>query len=185
MENERFNDPALSEKLENRIHTELLSVSKELTERGQTIAAAESLTGGLFSAFCVDIPGSSEWFMEGFVTYSLKAKIERLGIPEELIEQNTMIDADVALEMAKNARKTSGADYAVSMTGLAGPFFHSDGTPYPMDPRHQPGLLFVACAGPNGEAVHRFVLTGARNDVRRQAVLKAVLLLKNVMKTEE
>lgn len=185
MENERFNDIALSAELESRIHAELAAISKQLKARGQTVAAAESLTGGFFSAFCVDIPGSSEWFMEGFVTYSLKAKIERLGIPAELIEQNTMIDADVALEMAKGARKTSGADYAVSMTGLAGPFFHSDGTPYPMDPRHQPGLVFVACACDQGETVRRFVLTGSRAEIRRKAVLKAVLLLKNVMQSEE
>lgn len=185
MGSDRFNDIMDYTEIEGTIHGELMAIAQELTSRGETIAAAESLTGGLFSALCVDIPGSSEWFMEGFITYSLKAKIERLGVPAELIEKNSMIDAEVALEMAKGALKASGADYAVSMTGLAGPFFHSDGTPYPIDPRHIPGLLFVACACDKGETVHRFVLTGTRGEIRRKAVLKAVQLLKNVMHSEE
>lgn len=185
MGNERFNDTALCAELDISIHKELVDMAKELTARGETIAAAESLTGGLLSAYCVDIPGSSEWFMEGFVTYSLKAKIERLGVSAELIEKNTMIDAEVALEMARGARKASGADYAVSMSGLAGPFFHSDGTPYPMDPRHVPGLVYVAGSCERGEVVHRYVLTGTRAEIRRLAVLKGVQLLANMMQIGE
>ena len=185
MGNERFNDTVLSEELESLIRAELRPIAKALTERGKTFAAAESLTGGLLSAYCVDIPGSSEWFLEGFVTYSLKAKIEHLGVSAELIEKNTMVDAEVALEMAKGARRMSGSDYAVAMSGLAGPFFRLDGTPYPMDPRHVPGLVFVACAGEEGESVHRFVLTGTRAEIRRMAVLKAVRMLANILQIGE
>lgn len=185
MGNERFNDTALSAELESLIHAELRPIAKELTARSKTFAAAESLTGGLLSAYCVDIPGSSEWFMEGFVTYSLKAKLERLNVPAELIEKNTMVDADVAIVMARGAREASGADYAVSMTGLAGPFFRADGSPYPMDPRHVPGLVFVACSSEKGETVHRYVLTGTRAEIRRMAVLKAVRMLANLLQIGE
>ncbi|MBR5949433.1 MAG: CinA family protein [Clostridia bacterium] len=185
MGNDRFNDTALSAELESLIHAELLPIAKELTARGETFSAAESLTGGLMSAYCVDIPGSSEWFLEGFVTYSPKAKIDHLGVPAELIEKNTMVDAEVTLEMARGARRESGSDYSVAMSGLSGPFFHSDGTPYPMDPRHVPGLVFVACSSEKGEAVHRYVLTGTRAEIRRMTVLKAVQMLANMLQIGE
>ncbi len=182
MENERSCETALVSELEARIRAELLPIAAELKARGQSVTAAESLSGGLMSAFFVDIPGSSDWFSDGFVVYSNEAKEKRLGVPKALLDGNTAVDAEVAIEMARGARRMSGADYAVSLTGLAGPFFNPDGSPIPLDPRHVPGLVFIGCASETGEAVRRFEFSGTRAEIRRKSVLKAVLMLKNMMK---
>lgn len=185
MGNERYYYSPFSAELEDTIHAELDPIAKALIERKQKVTTAESLTGGLMSAYFVDMPGCSEWFSEGFVVYSAEAKIDRLGVSAELIERNTMLDAEVALEMAKGALRVTGCDYSVSMCGLGGPFFRKDGTPIPMDPRHSPGLTFVACACKYGEAVHTYTLTGSRPEIRRIAVLKAVRMLANMMNIVE
>lgn len=181
LNNERYYYSTYSAELDEMIHAELGPIADALIERKQKITAAESLTGGLMSAYFVDMPGCSEWFSEGFVVYSAEAKIDRLGVSSELIEKNTMLDSEVALEMAKGALRITGCDYSVAMCGLGGPFFHSDGTPIPMDPRHSPGLTFVACACKHGAAVHTYTLMGSRPEIRRLAVLKAVRMLSNMM----
>lgn len=175
-------DPSRLVELENEIHALLSPVARALTERGERVSAAESLTGGLLSAAFVDIPGSSNWFSDGFVTYSDEAKVRRLGVSAELIRSNTAVNAEVALAMASGALQKSGADHALALTGLAGPFEDEHGVPYALDPRHERGLTFIAYASRHGEAVRRFVFSGNRAEIRRKAVLKAVLMLANMMK---
>lgn len=89
--------------------------------RGDTIAAAESCTGGMISAALTDIPGSSDVFDRGFVTYSNVAKIEMLGVPTQLIEAYGAVSEEVARTMAEGALKRSDASIAISVTGIAGP----------------------------------------------------------------
>ncbi len=169
--------------LDESINREITALAAMLLEKKLRVTAAESLTGGMISSSFVDVPGSSDWFSYGFVTYSNEAKTEMVGVPAKLIEENTAVDAEVGLEMAKGALNRSGADAAVAVTGLAGPFSDANGVPYPMDPRHVPGLVFIACAAKNGASVRRCVFTGSRTMIRKKTVLSAVRMLKKLVQS--
>lgn len=86
-----------------------------------TLATAESCTGGLVAAACTDLPGSSQWFERGFVTYSNAAKTELLGVDAALIERDGAVSESVAMAMVQGAIKHSRAEVAVAVTGIAGP----------------------------------------------------------------
>lgn len=102
--------------------TELAEVvGRELIDSGTTIATAESCTGGLVAEHLTRVPGISVVYLEGFVTYSDRAKVERLGVPAELIERCGAVSPEVAAAMARGAAERSGARLAVSVTGIAGP----------------------------------------------------------------
>ena len=90
-------------------------------ERGWTLATAESCTGGLVAARLTSVPGSSDVFLGGIVSYANEVKIGELGVPAELIEEHGAVSAEVAAAMARGARERLGADVAVSVTGVAGP----------------------------------------------------------------
>ncbi|HLX69602.1 MAG TPA: CinA family protein [Verrucomicrobiae bacterium] len=92
-----------------------------LTARKQTLAAAESCTGGYIAHLLTNVPGASEVFFAGLVTYSNRAKEKFLGVHSETLAQNGAVSEPVAREMAEGARKACGTDYAVSVTGIAGP----------------------------------------------------------------
>ncbi|HIW48219.1 MAG TPA: competence/damage-inducible protein A [Firmicutes bacterium] len=96
-------------------------VSKMLLERKETIAVAESLTGGMVASALVDYPGISASFLEGAVTYSNEAKMRRLGVKEETLQKYGAVSAQTAAEMAIGIAKTSGAGIGLSTTGIAGP----------------------------------------------------------------
>ncbi|MDH3493464.1 MAG: competence/damage-inducible protein A, partial [Acidobacteriota bacterium] len=96
-------------------------VGRALSEKKLTLAVAESCTGGLVAKRLTDIPGSSDFMVEGFVTYSNDAKTERLGVPKMAIDKHGAVSAEVAEAMAAGARDRAGSDIAVSITGIAGP----------------------------------------------------------------
>ena len=96
-------------------------VSKLLIARGWTLALAESCTGGLVCAALTDLPGSSDWFERGYITYSNQAKTECLGVPAETIESFGAVSEQVAKAMSEGAQKNAGVNVAVSITGIAGP----------------------------------------------------------------
>jgi nicotinamide-nucleotide amidase len=97
-----------------------------LRERQWRLACAESCTGGLIAAACTELAGSSDWFERGVVSYSNEAKVALLGVPPSLIESHGAVSEPVARAMAEGIARASGADLAVSVTGIAGP---SGGTP--------------------------------------------------------
>jgi nicotinamide-nucleotide amidase len=101
-------------------------VARRLIASGRTLATAESCTGGLVAELLTRVPGISAVFLEGFVTYSNRAKVERLGVSPALIEQHGAVSAEVAAAMARGAAERAGARLAVSVTGIAGP---EGGTP--------------------------------------------------------
>ena len=124
------------------------AVGQALVRAGRTLAAAESCTGGLVGKLCTDVAGSSAWYLEGAITYSNAAKSRQLGVPEALIAAHGAVSEEVARAMAEGMRERSGADYALAITGIAGP---SGGTP------DKPvGTIHFALAGPEGTShVHR------------------------------
>lgn len=140
-----------------------------LTEKGAWASAAESLTGGLIASEIVRVAGSSRWFKEGCVTYTDEAKSARLLISSELIREHTAVSRPVAGAMAEGMLLTSGADIAVSATGLAGP--GPDGL------GRGAGLVFIGGATKTGSVTKEFSLSGSRTEIRRQTALHALRLM--------
>lgn len=145
-------------------------VGSILAKNKKTIAVAESCTGGLLSGKITSIPGSSEYFKEGIVTYSNEAKVRYLGVKEETLKNFGAVSEQTAAEMADGLRKISGADYAASVTGIAGP---SGGTP-----EKPVGLVYAAISGENIKHVIRLVLPGNRNEIRERTVNKVLDFLR-------
>jgi len=134
------------------------------------IATAESCTGGLISGAITEIPGSSEMFDRGFVTYSDESKSELLNVPEDFIEQFGSVSIPVAEEMAKGALSNSNADISIAVSGIAGPGGGSDEKPV--------GLVCFGIASKKGLLLHyKCNFTGDRDAVRRSTVKEALQLL--------
>lgn len=96
-------------------------VGRRLLQSGRHLCTAESCTGGWIAKALTDVAGSSQWFCEGFVTYSDEAKYRRLGVPRSLIARHGAVSQAVARAMAGGALKRTGAHVAVAVTGIAGP----------------------------------------------------------------
>ncbi len=123
-------------------------VTDLLSARGETVAVAESCTGGLVSKLLTDLPGSSTYFREAFITYCNEAKIARLGVPEATIAEHGAVSEATARAMAEGARAAAGTTWAISITGIAGPGGATETKPL--------GTTYVAVAGPTGTVhVHR------------------------------
>lgn len=142
-------------------------------DAGRRIALAESCTGGLVSAALTEISGSSDVFMVGIVTYSNAAKRIQLGVNADIIEREGAVSEDTAAAMARGALLASGADIAVSITGVAGPTGGTEEKPV--------GLVIFGVATRSGEQAvthrHQFDASGGRAGVRCQAALTALSLL--------
>lgn len=139
-----------------------------LLSRGQTVAAAESLTGGLVAAELTAAPGASRTVRGSVTAYATDVKHDVLGVDGALLAERGAVDGDVARRMAEGVRTLLGADWGVSTTGVAGPD--------PQDGKDV-GTVFVAVAGPGGAgAVRRLSLDGGRAEIRAGSV-RAVLAL--------
>lgn len=142
-------------------------VARLLEARGVCLATAESCTGGWISKSLTDIPGSSDWFEYGFVTYSNEAKETMLGVEPAIIEEHGAVSREVAVEMAIAARVVSEADLAVAVTGIAGPGGGTEDKPV--------GTVWFAWHGPERRAASRVeAFSGDRAAIRRQAVIAAL-----------
>lgn len=139
--------------------------------RGDLLASAESCTGGLLAAALTAIPGASDVFERGFVTYSNTAKSEMLGVPVWLIERHGSVSEDVARAMAGGALTHSRATLAVAITGIAGPGGGSEEKPV--------GLVHLAAARRDEPVRHKRLLLGdiGRNEIRRESVREGLGLL--------
>lgn len=143
-------------------------VVRRLTERGLTIATAESSTGGLAGHLLVTVPGASRVFAGGTAAYGLEAKRRWLGVPLETIEAHGSVHEATALAMARGAREALGVDLAVAETGIAG---SSD------NPDRPGGLWYIALVGPAGAArVERHLFEGDRLE-RLHAAARHMLAL--------
>lgn len=151
---------------------EFLSAARD---KGELVATAESCTAGLLAATLTAVPGCSDVFERGFVTYSNTAKSEMLGVPYWLIEKHGAVSEDVARAMAGGALTHSNASLAVAVTGIAGP---DGGTP-----EKPVGLVHFAAGRPEGPMHHERVVFGdlGRAEVRRRSVERALSLLRSLV----
>jgi nicotinamide-nucleotide amidase len=142
-------------------------LGRRLKAKGYKIATAESCTGGWIAQAITEVPGSSAWFDRGFVTYSNNAKIQMLGVSPKTLEQYGAVSTEIAKQMAAGALANSEADWAVAVTGIAGPNGGSKTKPV--------GTVYVAWQGKNGGVkVERLQLSGDRHQIRKQAVENAI-----------
>jgi nicotinamide-nucleotide amidase len=147
-------------------------IGKRLAAAGQTLVVAESATGGGLAERITRVAGSSEYFCGGFITYSKSMKSELLGVPAALLEEFGAVSQETARAMAEGARKAAGTDWAISITGNAGP--GTDGHNAPV------GTVFIGVAGPapeNTTVTHRVWPAGDRGRIRAFAVQAALDLL--------
>jgi nicotinamide-nucleotide amidase len=139
-----------------------------LIARDETVATAESLTGGLVAAALTSVPGSSAAVRGGVVAYATELKAQLLGVPAELLERHGAVHGAVAGAMAQGARDRLGASTGVATTGVAGPD-PAEGKPV--------GTVFVAVAGPGGLASRQLALGGDREQIRAATVESVLGLL--------
>jgi len=142
------------------------------------IAAAESCTGGLLAAILTEIPGSSDVFERGFVTYSNEAKQAMLGVAPTTLENHGAVSRETAEAMAKGAIAHAPVDLAVSITGIAGPGGAVAGKPV--------GLVHFGAASRGGRLIHRERRYGdiGRTQVRRASVVEALAMLRELAEQE-
>ena len=152
-------------------------VGELLRQAGQRLATAESCTGGLVGAMVTDVPGSSDYYLGGVVAYANAVKQDALGVPEALLRDHGAVSEPVARAMAAAARERFGADWAVALTGIAGPGGGSDDKPV--------GLVYIALASSAGVDVHRHVFPGDRVIIRLRAATAALNYLRLALRGSE
>ena len=146
-----------------------------LKRRGETLATAESLTGGLVGAALTDVPGVSAVYRGGVVVYATDLKAKLAGVPEDLLAAVGPVHPDTAAALATGVRDRLDATYGLATTGVAGP-----------DPQAgvEAGTVYVAAAGPDAVEVRKLELSGDRTAIRRGSV-QAVLELAAALVAEE
>ncbi|QJT82182.1 nicotinamide-nucleotide amidase [Kosakonia sp. MUSA4] len=154
--------------------TELMQLSERIGQalkaRSATLTTAESCTGGWVAKVITDIAGSSAWFERGFVTYSNEAKAQMIGVQPDTLDAHGAVSEPVVVEMAIGALKAARADYAISISGIAGPDGGSEEKPV--------GTVWFGIASVSGEGItRRECFPGDRESVRRQATAYALQTL--------
>ena len=147
-------------------------VCELLLEKNLTISTAESCTGGLVSATLINYPGVSSVYMEGCVTYSNEAKINRLGVKKETLDKFGAVSEETAIEMAEGIAKNFKTNIGLSTTGIAGPGGGSNEKPV--------GLVYIGIYINGKTIVKKFVIDGNRQEIR----LKATNTILNELKIE-
>jgi PncC family amidohydrolase len=148
-------------------------VSDELKKHQVTVATAESCTGGLLAHSLTNVSGSSEYFDQGVISYSNKAKIELLRVPEELIKKHGAVSKEVAEAMAQAIRQNASVDYGLATTGIAGPTGGTNDKPV--------GLVYIAIATKKSVVVKRFLFSGDRLTNKESTCIAALELLLEIL----
>lgn len=146
------------------------SVIKLLHKKGLVLSTAESCTGGMLSSRLINVPGASDVYKEGFITYSNKAKRKHLMVKKSTLKAYSAVSAETAKEMAKGCCLNTGADVSIAVTGLAGPDGGTEEKPV--------GLVYIACCYKKKVHVQELHLNGNRMKIREQATVKALTLLR-------
>jgi nicotinamide-nucleotide amidase len=145
-------------------------VGRKLTEQKKTIAVAESCTGGTLAKLLTDIPGASEYFTCGWVTYNNAAKINELGVPAGLIKECGAVSEEVACAMAGGAREKAGTDFAIGITGIAGPTGATE--------HKGVGLVYICVESDSTSETKRFVFSHDRVSIRLRAAKTALNMIR-------
>ncbi|MBF0485771.1 MAG: nicotinamide-nucleotide amidohydrolase family protein [Candidatus Omnitrophica bacterium] len=149
------------------------TLAQKLILKRKTLATAESCTGGLVAHTLTNIPGSSDFFMAGIVSYANTSKTQLLGVSPLLIKKHGAVSAVVAKAMAEGVRKRIKTDFGIGITGIAGP---TGGTP-----KKPVGLVFIAVAASPRTVVKKFIFKGTRLQVKQKAVQKTFFILNNFL----
>jgi competence/damage-inducible protein CinA-like protein len=149
-------------------------VGELLKWRGYTLATAESCTGGLLAGRITDVPGSSDYFLEGVVSYSNDAKVDLLGVPKAWIKRHGAVSEEVANAMAKGIRRHAKSTFGIGITGIAGPGGGSEEKPV--------GLVYIALADDTTSVARKFVFTGDRQFIRTLSVNAALDMIRRRIK---
>ena len=159
------------------MHTQQLvqKLAEELSQRGEKLTTAESCTGGLIAKTLTDLAGSSVWFDRGFVTYSNEAKTEMISVPASVIEQYGAVSEPVVNAMVSGALKHSAADYAIAVTGVAGPGGGSAEKPI--------GTVWIGIGSKHQVIARKYVFPGDRDAVRQATLDTALANLKGMLET--
>jgi nicotinamide-nucleotide amidase len=145
-------------------------VGEKLARNKKTLAVAESCTGGTLAKLLTDIPGASRYFTYGWITYSNPAKTSELGVPPELIDKYGAVSEQVAEAMARGARRKAGTDFAIGITGIAGPAGGSEQKPV--------GLVYVSMDSDAVCETERYVFSHDREFIRFRAAQTALNMLR-------
>jgi len=145
-------------------------VGEKLARQGKTIAIAESCTGGAIARLLTDIAGASKYFTHGWITYSNAAKTSELGVTADLIEKYGAVSEQVAQAMACNARKKARTDFAIGITGIAGPDGGTEQKPV--------GLVYISVDSDNGCDTKRCLFSHGRRSIRLRAAQTALNMLR-------
>lgn len=146
------------------------TVVELMIEQDKTLATVESCTGGMIGQEITDIHGSSAAYVGGFVTYTNQMKVEQVGVSQHSLNEHGAVSRDVCLEMALGGKERSGADYSVSVTGIAGPGGGTEDKPV--------GTVWIGLVGPDGNVdVRRFMFAGNRSLIRSRSATMALAML--------
>jgi nicotinamide-nucleotide amidase len=148
-------------------------VGRLLKERKETLATAESCTAGLLSGKITDVPGSSDYFERGVVTYSDRSKTELLGVPPEIIDRYGAVSSETVEAMAAGIKEKAGVDYGVAITGIAGPEGGTEGKPV--------GTVYIAVASQKGIVSRKFIMARDRIINRNRSVYAALEMLRRTI----
>ena len=148
--------------MHNKIYHLSEQLGRALEQKNATVTSAESCTGGGVAQAITEVAGSSGWFNCSFVTYANSAKQEMLDVDGALLEEHGAVSESVVISMAKGAARLARADYAVAISGIAGPDGGSKDKPV--------GTVWFAWLSPDGVLARKYLLSGDRYSVREQAV---------------
>jgi len=140
-----------------------------LTKSGQTVSTAESCTGGLLGSFITSIPGSSQVYLGGIISYCDDIKEQLLGVDRNLLKEDGAVSDTVALAMARGCKMKFATTFAVSITGIAGPGGATESKGV--------GLVYIACKSADKTVCEKFQFEGTRDEIRLQSVIKALEIL--------
>lgn len=148
-------------------------IGESLVKNKLTISTAESCTGGMVAAKLISYPGISKSYLEGAITYSNEAKVNRLGVKEETLLKYGAVSKETASEMANGISRVSGSKVSISTTGLAGPGGGSIKKPV--------GLVYIGIYLEGEILVKEFNFTGERDEIRKNTTIMALNILKNLL----
>jgi nicotinamide-nucleotide amidase len=140
------------------------SIIETLTSRGQTLAVAESLTGGGLGFALTQVPGASAVFLGGIISYTTEVKVRELGVGQSAIDKYKVVSEEVAIEMAEGAKTKFATTWAISTTGVAGPGDYQG---------VREGTVWIAIRGPINQSL-TLTLDGGRDGVRQGAISSAI-----------